>query len=431
MNDRPLDLPSPGLVMLIGPSGAGKSTLAARNFAPTQVVSSDHCRALVSDDPADQRATGDAFAVLHHLVDVRLRNKRLTVVDATNVREHDRQGLLRLAKQHDLPATAVVLDVPAEECVARNAGRQDKPDPAVTRQQHAELHRALGKVENERFRRVHVLRGAGEVDSATVRPHGLPVDRAHDHGPFDVIGDVHGCRREWEELLRRLGYRLHHDGSGRAVDADHPEGRRAVLLGDLVDRGPDSAGSLRLAMGMVESGNALAVPGNHEHKLVRALRGRGRPSGGLARTLEELSAWGEEFEHRVLEFCSGLPHHYVLAGGDLVVAHAGLPRHYHGRDSGRVRSFALYGAPTGERDEAGLPVRHPWARDYRGRAVVLYGHTPVSSLEWVNRTLCLDTGCVFGGWLSAVRYPECTTESVAAWQRYQRHPHSEELAPAE
>jgi protein phosphatase len=150
-----------------------------------------------------------------------------------------------------------------------------------------------------------------------------------------------------------------------------------VFLGDLVDRGPDSAGVLRLVMGMVAAGHALAVPGNHENKLTRALAGRNvQVSHGLAGTLSQLDGEDEAFRKDVAEFCHGLVSHLVLDGGHLVVAHAGLKEAYQGRASGRVRSFALYGDTTGETDEFGLPVRYSWASDYRGRAMVLYGHTP-------------------------------------------------------
>ncbi|ASU79915.1 polynucleotide kinase-phosphatase [Actinopolyspora erythraea] len=414
-----LDLPELTLVVLIGASGSGKSTFAARHFSPTQVLSSDRCRAMVADDPGDQDATADAFDVLHHIAGKRLAAGRVTVVDATNVREHARQSLIRLAREHDVLPVAVVLDLPERVCLRRNAERAGAPDPGVVRSQRRELRRSLKGLRKEGFRRVHVLRQESEVDSVALRWTRLFNNRRADTGPFDVIGDVHGCRAELETLLDKLGYRLRRDEAGRAVDAEHPAGRRAILLGDLVDRGPDSAGVLRLAMGMAESGNALAVIGNHEHKLVRALDGRKvRISDALRGTLDQLAEQGEDFRRRARDFCDGLTAHYVLDGGDLVVAHAGLPERYHGRASGRVRAFAMYGDTTGETDELGLPVRYPWAKEYRGRAMVLYGHTPVPEAEWVNNTMCLDTGCVFGGELTALRYPERDTVSVPAERTY-------------
>jgi protein phosphatase len=417
---RELAVPELALVVLVGASGSGKSTFAATHFRPTQVLSSDFCRGLVADDEDDQSATPAAFELLHHIAATRLRAGRLTVVDATSVRREDRASLVRLARDHDVLPVAIVLDVPEGVCLERNAARAGRHlEPGVVRRQRSELRRGLRGLGREGFRKVHVLSSVEEVEAAVVVPEKQYNDRREDTGPFDVIGDVHGCRAELEELLGRLGYVLVRDGAGHPVDAVHPAGRRAVFVGDLVDRGPDSPGVLRLVMGMVAAGTALCVPGNHENKLVRALRGRNvQVSHGLAETLAQLQGETEEFRRQVEEFCSGLVSHYVLDGGALVVAHAGLPESLQGRSSGRVRSFALYGDTTGETDEFGLPVRYPWAKDYRGRATVLYGHTPVPEPEWVNNTLCLDTGCVFGGRLTALRYPERELVSVAAQRTY-------------
>jgi polynucleotide kinase-phosphatase len=311
-----------------------------------------------------------------------------------------------------------VLDVPESVCVARNAARPDRNFGAsVVKRQHDQLRRSLKFLGKEGFRRVHVLRGLDEIASASFVREPLLNDKREEHGPFDAIGDVHGCRSELEALLEKLGYALLRDELGRPIDAVHPEGRRAIFLGDLVDRGPDTPGVLRLAMGMVGAGHALAVPGNHESKLVRALQGKQvQTSHGLAETLAQLAGEGDDFRRQVETFCHDLVSHLVLDDGRLVVAHAGLIEKYHGRASGRVRSFALYGDTTGETDEYGLPVRLPWANEYRGKATVLYGHTPTIDAEWINNTLCLDTGCVFGGKLSALRYPEREVVDVPAEQ---------------
>ena len=243
-------------------------------------------------------------------------------------------------------------------------------------------------------------------------------DLRHETGPFDVIGDVHGCRAELEALLAELGYAIGRDHEGRAAGAHH-DGRRAIFVGDLVDRGPDTPGVLRLVMGMVAAGDAFCVPGNHENKLLRALRGRNvQVTHGLAESLAQLAAETDQFRADAERFMDGLISHYVLDGGRLVVSHAGLTERYQGRASGRVREFCLYGQTTGETDEYGLPVRYPWAQEYRGEAMVLYGHTPIPAPEWINNTLCLDTGCVFGGRLTALRYPERELVSVPAAKVY-------------
>jgi protein phosphatase len=413
---RELGLPELCLVVLIGVSGSGKTTFARQHFGPFEVISSDFCRGLVADDENDQAATADAFDVLAYIAGKRLAAGRLTVVDATNVQPAARKQFVDLTRAHDVLPVAIVLDLPEKLCTQRNSGRPDRTFPsAVIHRQHDQLRRSVRGLNREGFRKIHVLRSPAQVETAVVVRERLLTDYRDRTGPFDVIGDVHGCRAELEALLARLGYRVTRDASGRAAGAVPPPGRTAVFLGDLVDRGPDSPGVLRLVMGMVAAGQALAVPGNHENKLTRALSGRNvQVSHGLAETLSQLAAEDEPFRKEVAGFCQGLVSHLVLDGGRLVVAHAGLKEAYQGRASARVRSFALYGDTTGETDEFGLPVRYPWASDYRGRAMVLYGHTPTPDPEWVNNTMCLDTGCVFGGRLTALRYPEKEIVSVRA-----------------
>ncbi|MFG1886601.1 polynucleotide kinase-phosphatase [Micromonospora sp. NPDC049051] len=411
-----LDIPELALVALVGVSGSGKSTFASRHFAPSQVLSSDAFRAMVADDENDQSASADAFEALHHVAATRLRRGRLTVVDATNLQPHARAALVRVAREHDVLPVAVVLDVPEALAWERTEGRADRTfGRQVLARMQRDLRRSYKLLAREGFRKVHVLRGVEEIDAAEIRYEKLFNDRRELTGPFDIVGDVHGCRAELETLLLRLGWELRRDERGRPVDATHPSGRTAVFVGDLVDRGPDSPGVLRLVMGMVAAGHAICVPGNHEQKLLRRLRGQNvRLTYGLAETMEQLAAEPDAFVAGVATFIDGLTSHYVLDGGRLVVAHAGLKEAYQGRASGRVRAFALYGETTGETDEYGLPVRYPWAQDYRGSATVVYGHTPTPTPTWVNNTICIDTGCVFGGRLTALRYPERELVSVPA-----------------
>ena len=411
--------PAMGLVVLVGVSGSGKSTFARTHFKPTEVVSSDFCRGLVADDENDQSATRDAFDVLHYIVGTRLRRGLLTVVDATNVQQPARAALVGLAKSHDVLVDAIVIDVPESVAIERNALRPDRDfGNHVVARQHRDLTRSLRRLNKEGFRRVHVVRDTDRLDAVEIVRERPWNDRRDLHGPFDVIGDVHGCASELRTLLGALGWQIEYAGTS-AVDARHPDGRQAVFVGDLVDRGPETPAVLRLVMGMVASGNALCVSGNHEAKLVRALKGsKVTVSHGLAESLAQLEAEPEEFRVRALDFMDGLISHYVLDDGRLVVAHAGLKESYHGRSSGRVRSFALYGDTTGETDEYGLPVRYPWAQEYRGTAMVVYGHTPVPKAEWINNTLCLDTGVVFGGELTTMRYPEREIVSVPAERQW-------------
>ena len=411
-------IPEYCLVVLIGASGSGKSMFAARHFAPTEVLSSDVCRALVSDDATDQTVTKDAFEVLEFIAAKRLAARRLTVVDATNVRPEDRAVLVRLAREYHAFAVAIVFDLPERVCVARNAERPNRKFGRRVVQNHLHsLHRSIGRLGREGFRYRFRLRSEADADAAVVERQRLWTDRRDDAGPFDIIGDVHGCFDELAALLDKIGYRV--ERRDDRFDVSHPEARRLIFLGDLIDRGPGIADCLRLAMDAADDGVALCVPGNHEVKLLRHLRGRRVTlTHGLDRTVAQLEGEPAAFNERVATFIDGLVSHYLFDAGRLAVTHAGMKDEMLNRSSGAVREFALYGETTGETDEFGLPVRYDWAEDYRGEARVVYGHTPVPKAQWVNKTICIDTGCVFGGRLTALRYPELELVSVPAAKTY-------------
>jgi len=423
-----LEIPDPSLVLLVGPTSCGKSTFARRHFRATEIVSSDAARAMVSDSENDQSATAAAFRVVHLVAGLRLERARLTVVDATNVGPDARAPLLALARRAHLPVCAVVLDLAPAVCEARRQARTDRDAPAeVVVRQWTQLHRTLGGPRGEGLLHegvgvVHMLRTPADVDAAEIVRVPLPPDRRHEAGPFDVIGDVHGCGDELEALLSELGYAPDAPGagtSGRDAVWRHPAGRRVVFVGDLVDRGPRVVDVLRLAMAGVAAGAMFAVPGNHDDKLLRALRGHlVQRTHGLAETMAAVEAEGPAFAERVRDFLGALPSHLVLDGGRLVVAHGGLPAHLHGRDDRHVRDRALYGEVTGARDAFDLPVRVDWAARYTDPALVAYGHTPVLAPRWKHDTVDLDTGCVFGGALTALRWPERATVSVPAVRQH-------------
>jgi protein phosphatase len=421
-------IPSLSLVVLIGPSGSGKSTFARKHFRPTEILNSDFCRAIVSDDENNQVVSGEAFSVLQFIAGKRLALGRLTVIDATNVQPESRKPLAELAKEYHCQLVAIVLNLPERICEERNRLRTDRNfGPHVIRNQKSQLRRSLARLEREGFRHVFVLNTIDEINEAAIERVPLWPDRRAEHGPFDVIGDVHGCCDELEALLCQLGYSEAHLALDDPVWGSrafrHPDGRTAVFLGDLVDRGPRTLHTVRLVRNMVELGSAFCVPGNHDAKLVRKLRGRNvQITHGLAQTLAEIDSLPEEIRAQlapaVAGFLDGLVSHYVLDDGRLVVAHAGMKETMQGRASGRVREFSLYGETTGETDEFGLPIRYNWAAEYRGRAAVIYGHTPVPEAQWLNRTINIDTGCVFGGKLTALRYPEMVLVSVPAARTY-------------
>ncbi len=423
-----ITIPNFSLVVLIGPSGCGKSTFAKRHFLPTEIISSDSCRGLAADDENDQTITPHAFEILHFLMGKRLELGRLTVVDATNVQPESRKPLTEIARRYHCLPVAIVFKIPEKICQERNRERSDRDfGPHVIRNQLSQMKKSLSRLKKEGFRQVVYLDSPEEVDAVQINRVPLWNDKRTEHGPFDFIGDVHGCCDELETLLQELGYQAVQDQSKDPLwgilNYAHPEGRKAVFVGDLVDRGPRILDTLCLVRNMVVGGSALCVPGNHDVKLLRKLWGKNvKLTHGLAETVAEINALPndirEPFCKEAATFLDGLVSHYVLDDGKVVVAHAGLKQDMQGRASGRVREFALYGETTGETDEFGLPVRHNWAAEYRGNAMVVYGHTPVPEPEWLNRTINIDTGCVFGGRLTALRYPEQELVSVEAQQVY-------------
>ncbi len=418
-------IPELSLVALVGISGSGKSTFARKHFKATEIVSSDGCRGIVSDDENNQAASDDAFELLHFVAGKRLKNGLLTVVDATNIQAEGRKELINLAREYHCLPVAIVLDIPEKICHERNQQRPDRNFGSyVLSQQRSQLKRSIKNLKKEGFRHIYVLRSEEEVQAVTdIRREKLYNDRKEVNGPFDIIGDIHGCYTELRELLDLLGYQIETTEDTRShfgLKVSHPEGRQVIFLGDLVDRGPDSPGVLKLVMSMVAQGTAYCVPGNHDMKLQKKLNGKNVSiKHGLEKTWAQLEGESRVFKDQIKEFIYSLVSHYVFDKGRLVVSHAGIKETMQGRGSGAVRAFCLFGETTGETDEFGLPVRYNWASEYRGKAMVVYGHTPVPEPQWLNKTINIDTGCVFGGKLTALRYPEETLVSVAAKEIYE------------
>jgi protein phosphatase len=411
-----LSVPELSLVLLIGTSGSGKSTFARKHFLPTEILNSDHFRAMLVDDENDQSVTGDAFALLHHVLGMRLKLGRLTVVDATNLRREDRAALIRIAREYHCLPVAIVFDIPQKICQERNEARPDRNFGVhVIRNQSSLLKRSLRDLKREGFRVVHRLLGVEEVSAiGGIERQRLWNNRMLENGPFDIVGDVHGCYAELMSLICELGYTVDDN-----LWVDHPDGRMLGFVGDLVDRGPENIRVLKFVMANVAAGKAFCVPGNHDAKLLKYLLGKKVTlNHGLEETVRQVEAENEIFRNDLKVFLDSLVSHYVFDRGKLVVAHAGLKEEMHGRGSGKVRQFCMYGETTGETDEFGLPERIDWASNYSGKALVVYGHTPFSQPRWLNHTVNIDTGCAFGGNLTALRYPELETVSVPALRQY-------------
>lgn len=411
-------VPEQSVLCLIGPSGSGKSTLAKRCFRRTEVLASDQFRAQIIDDENDQSVSAEAFKLLHITLEARLARRRLTVIDATNLDSRGRRDLIVLARRFHMPIFAISFDLPRELIVARNADHRRLPREVLEGQMDRHIA-SDAELKKEGFKDVFRISSAEAATQVTVERQANLSLRQDLKGGFDLIGDVHGCYDELLVLLLRLGCR-----PGREIaPGEHllipPGGRRLVFLGDLVDRGPRIAAVLRLVMAMVGEGYALCAPGNHDIKLARALGGaRVQVKSGLRESLDQLKLETEEFRQQVVAFIERLPSHFMLDGGKLVAVHAGLREDMHGRDSQHVWAYALYGETTGAIDEMGRPVRRNWAEHYHGAALVVHGHTPLEEPRRTGNAICVDTGCVFGGRLTALRYPELEFVSEKARRVY-------------
>ncbi|MBL4658855.1 MAG: polynucleotide kinase-phosphatase [Alcanivoracaceae bacterium] len=417
--NRKIILPELSLIAMIGISSSGKSSFVKKHFLQYESVSSDQCRGIVSNDENNLKVTADAFEMLDYIVRKRLKRGLLTVLDATHVQPDSRKSILQAARDYHCLPVAIVLNPPMEVIEERHENREDREfSKRVLANQQRQLKRTIRFLKKEGFRYIYKLNSIEEIDNVEIIRQPMWTNKKNEEGPFDIIGDIHGCYDELHKLLLQLGYQIT-DAENQRYTIIAPENRKAVFVGDLIDRGPENIKVLKLVMDMVNQEAAICVPGNHENKLLKWLRGRKvQLKHGLEVTTEQIKKETDEFKIELEKFIDSLISHYVFDHGKLVVAHAGMKESYQGRGSGKVRSFALYGETSGETDEYGLPIRYNWARDYRGEALVVYGHTPVPEAEFFNNTICLDTGCVFGGKLTALKYPESELVSVAAAEVY-------------
>lgn len=234
---------------------------------------------------------------------------------------------------------------------------------------------------------------------------------------YDIVGDIHGCYEELLKLLDQLGYVEESEGY------THPQGRKLVFVGDLTDRGPKSIPVLQLVTKLVQKNQALYVPGNHCDKLYRLFLGRNvQVTHGLETTVAELSRVSAKTKQQIkndfIHLVETSPLYLVLDEGNLIVSHAGIRQDLIGKNNSRVKTFCLYGDITGETDETGFPIRKDWAQNYSGESLIVYGHSPVKQPRFVNKTVNIDTGCVFGGYLTGLRYPELSFERVPSSMPY-------------
>lgn len=415
-------LPLGALVVLVGPAGSGKSTWAARHFEPTQIVSSDACRGMIADDETDQTASRDAFRLLYFILGERLRRGLLTIVDSTALQPSIRAELLKIAAQHGSATAAIVFALPQAINEQWNASRARRVPADALERHRKNLELSLRVLPAEKFNTITTLRSPEDLANARVVIGSFVPE--HSAPPFDIIGDVHGCYAELAALLERLGYRR------RAAEQDfaHPDRRLPVFVGDLADRGPASVAVLTLVERMVARGAALVVQGNHDNKLLRWLLGhKVQVRHGLATTVAELEARPQEerdaLRPRLIALLQNAPGYLILDERRLVVTHAGIRDAMIGHWSRAIQAFCLYGDVAGTNAETHLPIRLDWAASRPNEQaasgpLIVYGHNVVEEAREVRRTMNIDTGCVFGGRLTALRYPEMELVQVPAARDY-------------
>ncbi|HEY7126829.1 MAG TPA: AAA family ATPase [Ktedonobacterales bacterium] len=414
-------LPLGALVVLVGSAGSGKSTWATRHFSPTQIVSSDACRGMIADDESDQTVSRDAFRLLYFILGERMRRGLLTVVDSTALQPSARSELLKIAAQHGRPAVALVFAMPADLTAQWNASRERRVPDDVLERHRKNLELSLKHLPTESFQALYLFRSPEDLEHAKVHVGGFVPE--HSTPPFDLIGDVHGCYRELDALFDKLGY----EWREAMQDFVHPDGRMPVFVGDLADRGPNNVQVLDLVERMVTGGTALLVVGNHDNKLMRWLMGRKvQVAHGLGLTIGEIDALPPEeqatFRARVLALLQNAPGYLILDDGRLIVTHAGFQDEMVGRWNRAIQAFCLYGDVAGF-EEDGVPIRRNWAiqrteEQATNGPLIVYGHDVMGEVFEFRRTINIDTGCVFGGRLSALRYPEMEVVQVSALRVY-------------
>lgn len=398
-----------GLVMMVGASCSGKTHIARLLFGENNIVSSDKCREMISGDPYDMSSNREAFDMMRAIIRKRLKRNLLTVIDCTNYNQDDRKGWIDFAAEECVPLSLILVETPLHVCLER--AEKKGIHPRIIKKHCRTIKECAYRIANG-----HEVKTRSVVSGNAAEPPELEMipnrtDMNAESGPFDMIGDLHGCYDQLVSLIGSLGYQ----------DLVHPLGRRLVFLGDFFDRGPDSDRVVDLVMDACKAGH-FAVPGNHDMNFLAVMNKDRKASGQSKETVKAIAERrGEEWLSKAALFISSLPGHIMFDGHKLVACHAGLPEFYHLRDSSTSRFIASYGPWEGARDDYGYKHPGEWQRQYEGAPLVVYGHTVFEAPCRTGNTIGIDTGCVFGGKLTAFRYPEMDFVQVDGLDESSRH----------
>ncbi|HBW38451.1 polynucleotide kinase-phosphatase [Desulfosporosinus sp. BICA1-9] len=442
--------PHAGIVLLVGPSNSGKSSLL--NYLVEQsillgseIVSSDQFRVLVSDtDFIDygkpskdeqevlfakyQQISEKAFESMFALINIRCALGKLTVVDATHLWPEDRKKSIDIANKNHVPVMAIVLDVPEKKLLERDAQRELPRGRDRIKKQVRTFKNNLRSLKTEGFAVLYSLNDV-ELEQCTFVRLFNPIVKEVGAG-LDFIGDIHGCYSEYLELLDKLGYLQNEEGL-----YVHPEGRKLVSVGDILGRGPQSIECLKFFINHVEKELAYMVDSNHGWKIARWLSGRNVELAHgdeiVAAEFENLEKGqgkeaAEQFKEKVKNFLLTAPSNLVFLKhrvGVIVATHAGIRDSYIGKQSKRISDFCRYGDTDGA-DDAGKPIRKDWFVHHQSGEIIVWGHDPRPLPQVINNTINIDQGVVFGGRLTAYRYPQKTFVSVVAHEDYANDPES-------
>ncbi|MCM3388149.1 polynucleotide kinase-phosphatase [Ureibacillus chungkukjangi] len=435
-----ITLPYAGIVLLVGPSNSGKSSFLKQQInkgriLPSEVISSDDYRIRVGDvefidwshrwkDVSEslfdeyQRISQEAFSLMEATIEARCRLNKMSIVDATHLYADDRKRYIELGKKHHVPVMTLVLDVGQEELLERDKLRENPRGSKRIKQQYQTFKREKRFIKKEGYLASYFISDVSEVE--VIRKTQNPLHLEVGNG-IDIIGDIHGCYDEMIELLERLGYEKDHQSL-----YVHPEGRRFLSLGDIMSRGPESLKTMEFFMRHVNENLAYMIDSNHGWKIARWLEGKNVTlNHGDELVEEELARNGEtgditQLKQELKTFLLRAPSHYVLTKNNvptLVCTHAGIKDDFIGKQSYDISDFCRYGDNEGL-DETGKPIRKDWTIHHKTSTLIVWGHDPKLKPLVVNNTINIDQGVVFGGELTAFRYPEQEFVAVQAKQDY-------------
>ncbi len=413
-------VPPSSLVVLVGPAASGKSSWAKKHFATSQIVSSDALRSTVADDEAMQEASADAFMLLHKIVEARLRRGLVTVVDSTALTTESRRKLLAIAAAYGRSAIAVIFQIDEKTQYDWNDKRSRSVNQRVLHEHRELAADVMNHLPNEGFSAYYTIHSPQMMESTQVIRN--IVD---DAGPFDIIGDVHGCYSELCDLLLKLGYQQQ---SPNQFLWKHPQNRKLVFVGDLCDRGPDTVSVIRLAMEMQKACLAWLVQGNHDYKIAIKIDTNDplpeQPQNAGEITVREIlnaSANSPQLKQQIIHLLKFAPGYLIFDKGELVITHGGILDSMIGSWSPRIKSFCMYGEVFSPNNTAAVHLDWIHRRQvHKTSPLIVYGHTPMQNPFIFNKTVDIDTGCCYGGKLTAYRYPEHITVSVSAKASYAR-----------